>query len=212
MHQKKKSILTEAVVCSLCLMVFSFFIQYDFPARIVAFVALLGAAFIISNHVRSFSDLQKIFGVETSTVKFLFLTIAGILIGFALAVPYRNYHHWGSFPVSFRYFTIIAALIGYTEELVFRGFLQEFVKEINGWFSILFSTISHTGYKFFLFLAPVIIENVDLRILFFWTFGVGLFFGIVRHYSKSIWLPLAAHMMFDIISYAEFVQSPWWVW
>ncbi len=211
-RQRKFNVLAEAVVCSLCLMIFSFFIQYDFPNRIIAFLALLVAAFIISKNIKSVNDLKKIFGEKITIRKLVLLLILGIIFGFVLAIPYRNYHHWSLLPKSFSYFTIVAALIGCMEELVFRGFLQEFVKEINGWLSILFSTISHTGYKFFLFLAPVITENTDLQILFFWTLGVGFLFGVTRHYAKSIWLPLAVHVVFDVLSYAEYVHSPWWVW
>ena len=211
-RQKKIIVLTEAVVCSLCLMVFSFFIQYNFPEQIIAFAALLVAAFFISKNIKTANDVKRIFGGKTSNRKLFLLLLFGTLTGIMLAIPYRIYHHWGFFPKSFQYFTIIAATIGCTEELVYRGFLQEFVKEINGTFSILFSTISHTGYKFFLFLAPVIAENIDYKILFFWTFGIGLLFGTTRHYTKSIWFPLVAHVIFDVLSYAEFIRSPWWVW
>ena len=41
---------------------------------------------------------------------------------------------------------------------------------------------------------------------------IGLVFGIIRHVTKSIWIPLAAHAAFDIVAYAEFARSPWWVW
>ncbi len=210
--RKKMIILAEAVICSLSLMIFSYFIQYDFPQKSIALLALLVAAYLISKSIKSVNDLKNIFGENRSKIKVLLLIVAGILVGIALALPYRNYHDWPVIPESFRVFTLVAASIGCMEELVYRGFLQEFTKNINSTFSVLFSTLSHTGYKCFLFLAPVVAEHTDIRFLFFWTFGVGLFFGITRHFTKSIWLPLAAHIIFDALSYAEFIHSPWWVW
>ena len=210
--RKKECVLTEAIGCSLGLMCFSYFIQYDFPFRIIAFLALMVAAFIINRNITSVNNLKKIFGEKITFKKFLLLLIAGIFAGTILAIPYRNYHQLNLLPHTFRNFIMLAALIGCVEEIIYRGFLQEMVKEINGWFSIAFSTVSHTGYKFFLFLAPVITESVDLRIIFFWTLGIGFLFGVLRHFIKSIWLPLSTHVVFDILSYAEFVQSPWWIW
>ena len=212
MQKSKTIIIIQAIVFSLGLMVFSYFTQYDRPMQFIAFVALLVSAYIISKNIRTIEDLSRIFGEKIPTRKILILVFIGIIVGIIIAIPYRDYHHWGTFPASVKKFAFIAALIGGTEELVFRGFLQEFVKKINGPFSILFSTLSHTGYKCLLFLSPGIAENTPIGFLFFWTFGVGLVFGISRHYTKSLWLPITAHIIFDVLSYAEFAQSPWWVW
>jgi membrane protease YdiL (CAAX protease family) len=98
------------------------------------------------------------------------------------------------------------------EELVFRGFLQEYIRSINGPFSVLFSTISHTGYKCCLFLSPVVTTNIDVGFLALWTFIIGILFGTIRHLSKSLLPSLSAHALFDILVYAEFATAPWWVW
>jgi membrane protease YdiL (CAAX protease family) len=129
-----------------------------------------------------------------------------------LAVCYRLYLDISLFPKSFHLFVIVAAIIGCMEELVFRGFLQEYVKSINGPFSILFSTLSHTGYKCCLFLSPVITADIDIGKLAVYTFIAGILFGTMRHLSKSILPSLFAHALFDILVYAEFVTAPWWVW
>jgi membrane protease YdiL (CAAX protease family) len=210
--EKRLTILSEAIICSLGLMFFSFFIQYKFPLQILAFVALLISAFIISRNLRSLSDLKKITGENISFKITLLYTIFGIALGIVLAVYYRWYLETSLFPGSVHLFVIAAALIGCMEELVFRGFIQEYVKKINGPFSILFSTLSHTGYKCCLFLSPVITANVDVGFLAFWTFIIGILFGTIRHLSKSLLPSLSAHALFDILVYGEFVQAPWWVW
>jgi membrane protease YdiL (CAAX protease family) len=209
---KKLTLLSQAVLCSLGLMVFSFFIHYKFPVRLLSFAALLISAFIINRNLRSLSDLKKIIIENISFKIILTFTIFGIALGIALAVVYRWHLDISLFPNSFHSFVIVAALIGCMEELVFRGFLQEYIRSINGPFSVLFSTISHTGYKCCLFLSPVVTTNIDVGFLALWTFIIGILFGTIRHLSKSLLPSLSAHALFDILVYAEFATAPWWVW
>jgi membrane protease YdiL (CAAX protease family) len=163
---KRLSILSEAILCSLGLMGFSFFIQYKFPVRLLSFTALLISAFIISRNLRSLSDLKKITGESVSIKITLLFLVFGIGLGTMLAVIYRRHLDLSLFPKSVHLFVITAAFIGCTEELVFRGFIQEYVKKINGPFSIIFSTLSHTGYKCSLFLSPVITTDINIGFLF----------------------------------------------
>jgi membrane protease YdiL (CAAX protease family) len=213
MHFRKKiALLAEASLCSLGLMLFSFFIHYKFPVRLLSFAALLLSALIISRNLRSGSDLKRITGQNHSNKKTFQYVVFGIGAGIVLAVFYRWHLDLTLFPRSFHLFVIAAALIGCMEELVFRGFIQDFVERINGPFSILFSTLSHTGYKCCLFLSPAIAGNVDIGFLALWTFGAGIVFGSVRYFTKSLLPSLTAHAVFDILVYAAFTQAPWWVW
>jgi len=209
---KRFTILAEAILCSLGLMIFSFFIQFKFPVRVLAFAALLISAIIISRNLKSFSDLKRITGEFISLRITLLYIISGIAIGIVLTLIYRWHLDLSLFPKSVHLFAISAALIGCTEELVFRGFLQEYVKNFNGLFSIIFSTVSHTGYKCCLFLSPAITANIDVGFLALWTLLAGILFGTIRHLSKSLLPSLSAHILFDILVYAEFVSAPWWVW
>ena len=210
--EKRLTVLSGAILCSLGLMVFSFFIQFKFPVRLLAFAALLMSAFITSKNLRSFSDLKKITGESVSCKKTLLYLITGIMMGIMLAAIYRQHLDISLFPSSFHLFVITSALIGCVEELVFRGFLQEYTRSINGPFSILFSTLSHTGYKCCLFLSPAVTADINVGFLVLWTFLAGILFGTVRHLTKSILPSLSAHALFDILVYAEFVTAPWWVW
>ena len=206
---KRYTILLEAILCSFGLMVFSYFIHYELPFRLLSFAALLVPAYIIGKNLQSLLDLKKFTG-EPDSLKITFLyCFFGIFTGVLLAVFYRWHLETGLFPKSFESFVLVAALIGCLEELVFRGFIQDFVKRINAPFSIVFSTISHTGYKCCLFLSPMIATDIDIGFLALWTFIAGILFGTFKHYSKSILPSLIAHAIFDILVYAEFVSAPW---
>ena len=211
-EKSRTSLLVEAVLTSIGLMVFSFFIHFEFPVRFICFVALFLTAFLISRNLEPLPKLITSIGLNIKiNFSFIFILL-GVTAGIMLAVFYRWYYDLGLFPKSVHLFVLVAALIGSMEELVFRGFLQNMVKSVNGLFSILFSTISHTGYKCFLFMAPTVGGNINIGLLFFWTFGVGFLFGTIRHYSKSVLIPIAAHAFFDILVYAEYSNAPWWVW
>ena len=206
------NVLSGAILCSLGLLVFSFFIQYKFPVRLIALAALLMPAFIISKNLTSLTDIKRVTGGYVSCKINLLYLLTGIAMGIMLVFIYRWHLELRLFPASLHLFVITAALIGSVEELVFRGFLQEYVRNINGPFSILFSTLSHTGYKCCLFLSPAITSNVNIGFLALWTFLAGILFGTVRHLTRSLLPSLSAHALFDILVYAEFVTAPWWVW
>lgn len=175
-------------------------------------MGLLLSAVIISRNLKSLSDLKKIWGENFSGRISIRYTIAGIVFGATLAVLYRWHLDISLLPRSVHLFVIVAAIIGSAEELVFRGFLQEHVRTINGPFSVIFSTLAHTGYKCCLFLSPVIESDINIGFLALWTFGAGLLFGTIRHLSESLLPALAAHVLFDILVYSEFTDAPWWVW
>jgi membrane protease YdiL (CAAX protease family) len=208
---RKYFVLFEAIFCSLGLFIFSYFISFGFPLRLIAFSALMLPAYVIGKNLRSFSDLSEILG-EFRPLKNIFIyLIIGLLSGILIAVFYRWYLGINFFPVIIHGFVFIAALIGAIEEVVFRGFIQEYVRKINAPISILFSTISHTGYKCCLFLSPAITAEIDIGFLALWTFIAGIIFGSIRHVTKSVYPTLIAHAVFDILVYAEFIKSPWWV-
>jgi membrane protease YdiL (CAAX protease family) len=213
MSREKKLIrLSVAILCSLCFMAFSFFIHYKFPFRLLSFAALLISAFIISRNLGSYSDFKKIIYDNFSFKTSLLYIISGITAGILIAGVYRWHLDISIFPKSIHCFVIVAAFIGGIEELVFRGFLQDYAKNINGPFSILFSTVSHTGYKCCLFLSPLVIGHIDAGFLALMTFLFGLIFGLITYLSRSLLTALAAHIVFDILVYAELIRAPWWVW
>jgi membrane protease YdiL (CAAX protease family) len=208
----KYILVIEAILCSFTLMFFSFFSHSEFPFRLFAIAALLVPAWIFGRNLQSLLKPVRNAAVPVSLISKVLYCIAGILSGMLLAIFYRRYLGINIFPDSFHIFVVVAALIGCTEEIVFRGFIQDHVKSINAPFSILFSTISHTGYKCCLFLSPLVTTGIDIGFLALWTFIGGILIGTIKHISKSILPPMLAHALFDIIVYAGFVNPPWWVW
>ncbi len=194
-------------------MIFSFFIHYDFPVRIISFAALVVPAYIFGKNLQSFFDFRMKTWTLSSLLILQIYTIAGFLTGMLLAIAYRWYLGISLLPFSGpHYFIIVACMIGALEELIFRGFIQGYVKSFNAPFSVFFGSISHTGYKCCLFLAPLAAADINIKFLALWTFGAGLMFGSLKHFSNSIFPPLIAHVIFDLFVYAEFLQAPWWVW
>ena len=116
------------------------------------------------------------------------------------------------FPGSLTIFTATAALIGATEELVFRGFIQDYFKKVNVIFAVLFAAFSHSAYKCCLFLSPASETEINVSFLLLWTFIGGLIFGILKEVSKSVIPAVLAHVLFDILVYGECFKPPWWVW
>jgi membrane protease YdiL (CAAX protease family) len=211
-YNRNYRILLEGIIASLGLCVFSYFIRYDLPVKLTGFAALAVPAYIIRRNLTSFSDFFRFTDEPGFKKGIFFYCIAGIFLGILLGVLYRRDLEISILPRSFHYFVMVAALIGAAEELVFRGFIQHHVSVLNSPFSIVFSTISHTGYKCCLFMSPIISPEIDIGFLALFTFIAGIIFGTIRHLSRSILPSLIAHVAFDIIVYAEYLRAPWWTW
>ncbi len=204
--------ITDAILCSIGLFIFAFFIHHKFPVRLISLAGLMMPAFIMAREIRSFCDLKKIGGQAHFSLLTLYALLAALLIGAAIAMQYRHYIGVPVFVTSMTSFAIVAAFIGAMEEIVFRGFIQGHLNDVNSFFSVVFGAFSHTAYKCGLFLSPLLVVKVDLLFLLFWTFVCGLLFGMLKKYSNSLIPPLIAHSLFDILVYAECVKAPWWVW
>jgi membrane protease YdiL (CAAX protease family) len=209
---KKYIPVIEAILCCFAFMVFAFFINAKLPFRLVAVTALFLPAWFFGRNLQSLSDLRKITGESASLKITILYIITGILVGTLFTILYRWHLEISLFPKSINFFVLVAALIGCTEELVFRGFIQEYVKSVNAPFSILFSTISHTFYKCCLFMSPMVNNDINIGFLAFWTLIAGILLGTIKHITKSILPSMIAHALFDVLVYAEFVRAPWWVW
>jgi len=138
------------------------------------------------------------------------LTAAAIPFGIGLAIAFRHHSGLTIVPATFGLFAIPAALIGATEELLYRGFIQGRVRRMGVPAAIIFAAIMHTIYKAALFFrAPVAIDVMSLAV---WTLVVGIVFGAARARSDSVVPPLVAHACFDLVAYGDLSYSPWWVW
>jgi len=103
-------------------------------------------------------------------------------------------------------------LVGSTEELFFRGFIQGHTRHIGVIFSVIFATLAHTAYKCSFFAAQQSGYEMDIMFLMKWTILGGIVFGILKEYSNNIVPPLAGHAVFDLLIYGDSVTVPWWIW
>ncbi len=202
----------EVLICTLALMIFSFFIHAGFPGLLLSAGALILAAFIIAGNIRNLSGIRNYTG-ELNLLKIpVIYTIASLLAGLLLSVLYRYHLDFSLLPESIHGFAFIAAIIGISEELVFRGFIQGHLRQISIPASIIAGSLSHTGYKCCLFLSPYTSGNINIWFLAFWTFSAGILLGIFRQKSDSVVPSALAHGLFDIMAYAGAATAPWWVW
>jgi membrane protease YdiL (CAAX protease family) len=206
---RRYSALLNALICSLLLFLFSFFILFAFPLKMISLTALAGVAFFLSKAGEEYSLTNQKFTISGYLSVY---TILGVVLGILLAIFYRWYLGISLLPQSCHLFVLIAALIGTIEEVVFRGVIQDQAKSVSVPFSIFFSTVSHTVYKCCLFLSPAAIGGINVANLAFWTFIFGLVCGYLKQRSGSIIPTIIAHAVFDVLVYAEFARAPWWVW
>jgi membrane protease YdiL (CAAX protease family) len=184
------------------------------PGKIfsISYTGLLLTAVIIAYNIRKPRDLLTGFGLNAISRKKYHLFFAGLLTGVLFAAIYRRYLDLPIIPAKLTYFAFTAAAIGFTEELLFRGFLQTRLRKINVFWSVVLATTAHTAYKVLLFAALRPVFEVNLLFLLFWTFICGLVFGILKERSGSTFTPAAGHIAFDILVYGDRALIPWWIW
>jgi len=209
---KTEKALLDAVLCSAGFAAFAFFVADPFPSKLAAFIPLFMSAFIISRTINwSLVSFPFLFRSAFSHTMPAF-NIIGLLMGIAGAMYYRGSFGMPVLPAVIRAFIWVAICIAVMEELLFRGFIQGRLSGLHPGFAILFAAFAHASYKACLFLSPAVRHHPSLALFYTWTFGASLLIGLLSHYSKSILPAIIAHVVFDIIVYAENLQAPWWVW
>ena len=137
-------------------------------------------------------------------------------LGFFAAAGYRLLI--GDAPILPRlcWFAVPAVTVGFTEEILWRGWIQGALSPSWGALPAVFvSTLSHTLYKTALFVFPP--EGIsasqpnNLALLAFLTFGGGLGIGFLRVRQGSVAGPVVCHMVFDLFVYGDRAVAPWWV-
>lgn len=209
--KKNWLVLVDASVISLGIFMFAFFVSAAFPFVLIAILGLLIAVWLMSRRLKTASDIKLKFALNWHPQIWQYLAI-GALSGVLVAMVYRRRLGIPLYPTELKLFAIIAGSIGVTEELIFRGYLQSSLYKINSLMAIVFASAAHTIYKALLFLSPYADQDVKLYFLVLWTFVVGLIFGLLTKYAKSIFPALIAHVLFDIFIYGHLSNAPWWVW
>ena len=123
MMEKLKDFPVKSLGLTAALWLFSLFIHFDFPVKIVSVLALVGAALWINAIQRDFPE--AVFSPSLWNFK---RSINGILIGIGFSLVLSTYSRiedgLPAIPSTIGGFVIVAVLIGFAEEVIFRGFVQ----------------------------------------------------------------------------------------
>ena len=167
--KSKFSVLAESLICVAGIIVFAVFSHRKIFPFILSFAGLLIAAIIINRNIRTIKDLKILFGFNRLSADTYFYLFVAVVFGVLIAVVYRNHQHNFILPGRLTWFAIPAMLIGSTEELVFRGFIQSHTRNISVIFSVLFATVAHTAYKCSFFLTHQ--SGYEMDIMFLMKYG-----------------------------------------
>jgi len=210
---RTRSPIVEAGTVAMGMCLFALFVHHQLPFGFLPSVAgLLTAAVAILHFFRVDPSPAVTLGLSRPTPAVALYAAVGCLIGVGFGVAYRTVWHWGPFPDALRRFTFVAAAIGATEELLFRGYLQGRARRLGVIRAVVFAALCHMAYKCALRALPAIDVETNFGFLAVWTFLGGVVFGALRERSRSVLPPLAAHVAFDLIVYGHHTQAPWWVW
>lgn len=193
------------------LWLFSLLIHFDFPLKVIALIALAMAGYWIFSINRILPG--SIFSPLLWQFKkpFHWILIATV-ISLVVSIFSRVEDGLTALPSRVGAFVVIAVLIGFVEEVVFRGFGQGGAQEWSRAGAILLASVSHAGYKALLFIFPSQHLNSSPLELFGYTFLAGLALGYTRQKTGSLWPAVFAHCFFDFWVYMEQSSAPWWVW
>jgi len=191
-----------SVLCASGFMLFAYFLFRPFPWMFLSVLGVVMPTVIIANQINAVDKLSETFGVTIPHQKYRYLII-GFLVGVMLALSYRLSSGMAVMMESLGWFVVIAAPIGASEELIFRGFLQGFMKQIHPLVAIFGAAFSHAAYKFCLFLNQHGNTAWDLKYILLLTFVVGVFAGYLREKSGSVLPAVVGHVVFDVFVYGD---------
>jgi membrane protease YdiL (CAAX protease family) len=208
----KEKALINAISLTFALWIFALFVHSTFPIKSLSIIGLLLSSYFVGiiflqNHESSFT--ASTWQWRNSLVITISLSLFASLV---LSMLYRNSLDLPIIPLYVEIYAILFVIIGFAEEIVFRGIVQGASSQWNGVGSIIIGSGSHAGYKSLLFVLADQPIDSTIPTLFLVTFIAGLFLGFTRYKTNSLWPCLLAHGLFDLWVYAEQSTAPWWVW
>jgi membrane protease YdiL (CAAX protease family) len=203
--------LVELLLLSILLVVFSWFIRDQWPIRLISFFALLAISWIISDHYQFLKDLVYQLKHDFLSRKMVIFNLIGLQLGIAVALYFRFSSQMYVLPQSFNWFLIAGIAIAIMEECMFRGIVQSTAEKMHYQTAPLVAALIHSAYKVTIFI-PLANSNPNVNSLFIGSFIAFVGLGYLKQFTGSIVPAIIAHVVFDIIVYAEYAHAPWWVW
>jgi membrane protease YdiL (CAAX protease family) len=198
------------VAAGMCL--FALFMHTRFPSKLFSICGLCVVLFILYLEIKAVSLPAVLFGFKKFSKSELLPTACGIVLGAVLGLGYRLGYGMKPLIEVIGWFAPVAVMIGATEEILFRGYIQGRVQSLGPFWAVSIAAFCHTAYKCSLFVFHDQPVQINMLFLAVCTFGVGLMLGVLRQWRGSIWPPVTAHVLFDILAYGEYAHAPWWVW
>jgi len=202
----------EVALAAAGMCLFALFVHSRLPLGVLSAVGLLAAAIALGRCILTEPAPAAILGLGPLSPKATAFGAPGAVVGLGLGLIFRGQYGWPLLPGTLTWFAFPAALIGATEELLYRGYVQGRVRGLGMAGAVVLAAACHTAYKSALFALPPEPAGVTFWVLATITFLGGLGFGALRELSGGVYSPLLAHACFDIIVYGGRTQAPWWVW
>ncbi len=195
------------------LVILSMTVFAAFPADHVFSWASLGLAGVIMATVLFTEPFPAhLIGFAGRKMHSLQWLAAGILTGAFLGFLDRALSSVPLMPRTLLLPGLLTPLIGMTEEVVYRGFVQGALQKYSRIWAVILASAGHTLYKSVLLASALPRGKPDMVLLTVLTFTAGCLFGVFRIRSGRICAPLAAHGLFDLIVYGDHATMPAWVW
>jgi membrane protease YdiL (CAAX protease family) len=213
-HTKNNQILlaTEVLFVLTGICIFACLVHREGILFLAGIAGLVFAAIVLARAVFLSGSPAELLGLARFDRTTLVFSSAGIVVGLIAAWGYRTYYGLSLLPGTLTVIALISPLVGMTEELVFRGYLQGRSQAAGPVAAVFIAAFGHTLYKFLVLKSMTVSIAVDFPRLVLFTFIFGLVVGIFRQLSRSVFPALAAHALFDILIYGDFSEMPVWVW
>lgn len=204
---------SEVLVVTAGMVVFALFSHRGLPWVLVGLVGLLVAAITIGESLRRGSNEAALLGLAGFSWSAVLFSLGGCALGVGAAVLHRRELGLPLLPAGgLEAFAVIACLIGVTEELVYRGWMQGRLQSLGWPAAVIMAAAAHAAYKSALFAWPTAPSEIDCVAMAVRTFLGGVVLGLLRKFSGSVVPSLVAHAVFDLMVYGAVVRAPWWVW
>jgi membrane protease YdiL (CAAX protease family) len=212
-NKRQERPVAEALAASAGMVLFAFFSHQGLPWTIISVVGLLVTAVTIEQSFRSATSMAGLLGLSQFSRRGVLFAAVGCAVGAGFGVLYRISQGMSVFPASgLEAFVAVACLIGATEELLYRGWVQGRLRVLGWPAAVVFAAASHAAYKTALFAWPPDPMYINYSFVALWTFVGGIIFGLIREFSGTVVPLMLAHAMFDLLVYGAVARAPWWVW
>lgn len=203
----------EVGAASTGMVLFALVSHRGLPWIVLGAIGLLLTAATIGRQLSQVSSPAALLGLGRLSSKALRFSVLGAAIGIGAGLLHRKGLGVSLWPVGVvGSFVWVACLVGMTEELVYRGWMQGTARPLGWPAAVAIAAVAHAAYKTALFAWPIASMTTDLMAIGLWTAVGGIVIGLLREFSGSVVPSMVAHAAFDFVVYRAMTHAPWWVW